>query len=473
MRPLLGLCVLSLLAGVAVAEDPPAPKALLLSPTASAEPALRYRLLPELVDQMPGNAAEFYHKACEKSLTLPVDQVNLAPEWIDVPLADLPRDRVRTFLASCKEVIDLAEQGARCESCDWDLSARIRAKGFFASLEDQQQMRRLAMIFRLRMRLEVAEGQYDRAVVSARVGLTMARHVGDSPTLICSLIGIAMSTITCNGLEELMAQPGAPNLLWALATLPRPFIDMRRSLQGERLGVYSCFPGMERVMRDHDADLTAEENKKISDFLTMTPDLSFFTNRTALATVLVAKDGQAKQYLEKMGWSRDRLNRMSTLQVGMVHALTDYDQSLDELIKWQAQPFWEAQLGLKGANIRFRQMRQQGTALLEVPAVPLAFQLVPAVEKVFLARTRLDRRIAVLTTLEAVRLHAAGNGGKLPVALASVQIAPVPLDPGTGKPFLYRLEGNKAFLSAPLLSGQQAVAGNIISYEISIRPAQP
>jgi hypothetical protein len=475
MRLLLSVCLLPLLAGGAGAQAPTTPKPLILSPAAAPEPALKYRLLPELIDQRPGNAAEHYRKAGDKLAAIPNEQLLQTDEWINMPLADLPRDRVRTFLASCKEIFEIAEAGARCESCDWDLTTEIRAKGIQFSLEGMQRMRTLAMLCRLRMRLEIAEGHYDRAVYTARVGLSMARHVGDAPTLISSLIGIALASVTLNGVEELMTQPGAPNLVWALSTLPRSFIDLRRPLQGERLMAYSCFPGMDRVLLDPDADLTAEENKKICDFLTNKDNmLSIATNRTALAALLVAKNEEAKKYLEKGGWTRERLNRMSPLQVGMLHALTEYDQYLDELVKWQALPYWEAQPALQQANQRRRQMRAQGWAMLvEAPAVPLAALLVPAVDKVFNARTRLDRRIAVLAAVEAIRLHAASNGGQLPETLASVRVAPVPLDPGTGKPFVYRVEGTKGFLSGPLLPGQQPVAGNIISYEITFRPAQP
>jgi hypothetical protein len=472
MRPLVSVCVLLLLAGAAVGQEALGPKTLTLSPALPPEPALKLRLLPELIEQRPGNAADFYRKSSEKVHALPNDLVVEASDWLDLPLENMPLNRVRALLAECKEVFETAEAGARSESCDWGLSTRLREKGIYASLEDMQRMRTLIVLFRVRMRLEILEKRYDQAVSTARMGLTMARHVGTAPTLISSLIGIAMATITLNGVEELMAQPGAPNLVWALAALPHPFFNLQQAFEGDRLSVYGTFPGMDRVFVDHDADLTAGEHRKISEFLTKNgKELGFSLNRTALAALLVAKDDQARTYLEKAGWSPERLKRMSTLQAALLHSLTEYDRQFDELLKWQALPYWEAEPALFELKQLRQKRREKGLALLlDNPALPLAELLIPASEKILQARVRLDRRIAALTMLEAIRLHAANHGGQLPASLADMRSVPVPVDPGTGKPFTYRVEGTRAFLSAPLLRGQAASAASIISYEISFRP---
>ena len=47
-----------------------------------------------------------------------------------------------------------------------------------------------------------------------------------------------------------------------------------------------------------------------------------------------------------------------------------------------------------------------------------------------------------------------GPGGELPAALADVTVVPVPLDPVTGKPFEYRLEGETAVLVGPATAGR-------------------
>ena len=55
----------------------------------------------------------------------------------------------------------------------------------------------------------------------------------------------------------------------------------------------------------------------------------------------------------------------------------------------------------------------------------LAKAWLPAVTKVMIAQNRLERRIALLRAIEALRMHAAANGGQLPESLDQVTIAPV------------------------------------------------
>src|SRR5205807_2164290 len=87
----------------------------------------------------------------------------------------------------------------------------------------------------LRARLEMAEGQYDRAVSTLQTGFHLARHVAEVPTTTTALIGLAIAELMLRQVEDLVQAPGARNLYWALADLPRPFISLRRPLQGEMM----------------------------------------------------------------------------------------------------------------------------------------------------------------------------------------------------------------------------------------------
>jgi hypothetical protein len=58
---------------------------------------------------------------------------------------------------------------------------------------------------------------------------------------------------------------------------------------------------------------------------------------------------------------------------------------------------------------------------------------------------RLDRRVAMLRVVEALRLHA-GVTGRLPDSLDQVKVVPIPIDPYTGKPFHYEATGESAEL---------------------------
>ena len=46
-------------------------------------------------------------------------------------------------------------------------------------------------------------------------------------------------------------------------------------------------------------------------------------------------------------------------------------------------------------------------------------------------------------------MHASANAGKLPASLDEIKVVPVPLNPATGKPFLYRVVDGRAELLSP------------------------
>jgi hypothetical protein len=80
--------------------------------------------------------------------------------------------------------------------------------------------------------------------------------------------------------------------------------------------------------------------------------------------------------------------------------------------------------------------------------IPLARALLPAIEHARAAEARVDRDFAALLVLEALRLYAAAHEGRLPDSLADITDVPIPTDPLTGQPFLYRRDGSDAVLES-------------------------
>jgi hypothetical protein len=119
-----------------------------------------------------------------------------------------------------------------------------------------------------------------------------------------------------------------------------------------------------------------------------------------------------------------------------------------------------------------RRVREERAKVLsassDVPALPIAVLFLPAIRRAWAAHARIDRRIAALRCVEAVRLYAAAHGGRLPPTLAAVQEVPVPPDPYTGKPFAYRLANGVATLEGPPPAGEKANAGNALRYELVV-----
>ena len=72
-----------------------------------------------------------------------------------------------------------------------------------------------------------------------------------------------------------------------------------------------------------------------------------------------------------------------------------------------------------------------------------------AATQFFQASNRQRIMIAALSTVEAIRMQAAANRGKLPGSLDEITIVPVPPNPATGKPPLYRVAEQRADLLIP------------------------
>jgi tetratricopeptide (TPR) repeat protein len=88
-------------------------------------------------------------------------------------------------------------------------------------------------------------------------------------------------------------------------------------------------------------------------------------------------------------------------------------------------------------------------------------------EKMHLLMNRLDRHIATLQCIEALRLHAGAHGGKFPKELSDVTDISIPADPVTQKPFIYRRISSQAVLEAPDSKG--ADVKEAMRYELNLK----
>ena len=85
-----------------------------------------------------------------------------------------------------------------------------------------------------------------------------------------------------------------------------------------------------------------------------------------------------------------------------------------------------------------------------------------------LLMNRLDRHVAALQCVEALRLYAAVHDGKFPKELSSITEVPVPADPVMQKPFAYRSTGSCAVLEAPAPEGATQ-KWDAIRYDLSLQ----
>lgn len=77
---------------------------------------------------------------------------------------------------------------------------------------------------------------------------------------------------------------------------------------------------------------------------------------------------------------------------------------------------------------------------------------------------RLDRTVAALQCLEAIRQYTQDHNGALPQALDEIKVS-IPQDPLNGKPFEYTCTGTQAVLNSP--APQVDDPGAALRYEIT------
>jgi hypothetical protein len=449
--------------------QPPETIRLTVHPAATPVPALTYQFFPDVVDLIPGNAAIFYERAYSPEWLSHRRMPDIGEKlevWRKAPLKDLPRKEM-AWLATYKPLREL-DYAARHEMCDWDLRDHLRKEGITLLLPDLQGFREFANLLAARARLEMAEHHYSEAISTLQTGFRLARDVAEGPTLIHVLVGLACAQMMAEQVETLIEQADAPNLYWALTVLPRPFVSFRKPLLGEKLLLESVLPHL------HDLETTIMTPQHVEAELTHARSWMGaawadvfggpgFADKAILAFLVAKAYPAAKAALIKKGRRSDEVESMPTLQVVLLYSLDEYRRHRDAQFCWLDVPYWQALPGLHRAEEELRAARASGSE-----GFPIASMLLSAGGRVFEAGARIDRRIAALRCIEAVRLHAAGHDGKLPAQLNDVAAVPAPLDPMTGKPFEYQVDGNKFTLRGPLPAGAQASPNNTLQYEVTV-----
>ncbi len=410
-----------------------------LHPASEPKPALKYQLLPDFVDKTPGNAVLMYMTG---HLLLPTDMkepsMDDVSDWIQLPVKDLPLDKVRRLVKEGPSALHQVELGAFRETCDWEQP--IRSEGFDLLLPYLSKQRNLAKLLALRARLGIAEGRINDVVHDMQIGFAMARHTADSPILISTLVGVAIGTLMTDQAEALVSCPNCPNLYWALTQLSSPFIDIRRGLEGERFWPIAASPELRNPRK---ARLTPQQwdDLYLQGAKLMVPNASDAERILHITETVIRVGPKAKRYLSEQGLSPKELEAMPVKQAILIYWMDHYDAMRDRVFKWFALPYWQAKAPVEEANQELEKLAKE-----KDDSALLGATFLPALHRAHYITTRFDRRIAVLRCIEAIRLYAAAHDRKLPARLEDITEVPIPIDPITGKLFEYKLDGDKAII---------------------------
>lgn len=442
-------------------------RSLTVSPQAAPVPALKYRLFPISSDRKDGNAAPIYLRFAHERNDERKKRLREKPEaWNQLPLEKLPLAEVKSFLDSYKYNFHQLELGARRKSAEWNYTFDA-GNPIGLLLPDAQEMRMHAPLLVLKARVEIVEGRYADTLRTLETGFSFSQQVSEGPFLISALVGIAMARQFADCLLELIERPKAPNLYWALTVIPRPFVDLRRANEIEQKMLEMQFPDMAGVNRPRSAEewdaalrRVRQELERISRF-----DRDYKAPPAGNAVTDPASKSpdlpEARRYLaDVVGLSSAAIKSMPPSQILLLYLSHYYHEKRDEAFKSTYLPFAQARQLLAAE-------RKRAQVHSDTEAARVANLFLPAVTKVELAQVRIERKLAALRAIEALRMHAAGHAGQLPDKLAQVAIVPVPNDPGTGQPFEYQRQGQSFTLISRIPGEDLKTTG--LRYRVTMR----
>lgn len=466
---LLLLCPAATWAQVAVLApaDPPKPEdtgprivRLSLAPAAEPMPALKYELLPPSSARSPGNAAPYYYRSilwlAQNEKDLDKEYLENEKAWTEGPLDKLDKEQVRKWVQTHRMPLENLKIAVYRETCDFDWRVQdLRGQetiGFL--LEEVQRARGLARVLQVKARLEMAEGKLDDALETLRHGYQLGRDVAQPPLVINALVGTAICAMMNETLVEFIDQPEAPNLYWALTGLPRPLVDFRPGMRTELELPEKLLP----FLKDAEtAERTPEEWNRV--LLASYQDLQLlqegpspgngWLDRLAMSALVAKNYPAAKAELIKSGMDPKRIEKMPVAQVLAIQSSRVIRYSYHEIFKCMLLDYPDSARKLRETNDRLVRDGYLRPGMGQKDPLGLTGLLLPAVSTINQASIRMARNVAALQTIEAIRMHQAASGGKLPASLTEVTVAAVPKNPATGEAFPYELKDGQATLVVP------------------------
>jgi hypothetical protein len=430
-----------------------------VTPADEPVPTFRYRLRHRPLDLVEGNAPQWYMRALpEETVSWRkwnelMDDESFEPYYTSgTPVSELSKERLAEWDRFNYIIEDCVVEGARRRDCDWGIRS-LDPRGPEAVsflLPEFQTTRNIARMAMRNVRHAVFEGRHDDAIRYIRATYCLGRDVAAEPLLVCGLIGIAITDIASGGTADLVAAPGSPNLYWALGELPNPPVSLREAVLAEVDIAFRVVPELNGAATAQRTDVEWDalwkritNSAEIYSLLNSADESLPSRNDLAAAAVAPTTVQQARDRLVSLGWSPADVDAMPVGRAMMIYS------------EHASRVAADAELEAYYTSVAKRFVGVRAVAEEDREAYPFTRVLLPVPRRSYVAEARCARTVAVLRVVEALRMHAARNGGKLPASLDEVICVPVPENPMTGEPFLYKLVDGVAVIDLPASDGWQ------------------
>jgi hypothetical protein len=269
----------------------------------------------------------------------------------------------------------------------------------------------------------------------------MSEKVGREPVLVSLMVSMAITSQMNDTLMRLMDRPEAPNLYWALANFPPRLPIYRYAMQGERAWIIPSVPSLVRAKAGE--ELTPQEWRAVFDYAWRLVATDAGRDQKSVPDPVKGTSAELMRkaqdlYVDTHHLPIEQVAQIDPMIVVGEFYFRQYEMAFDDMYKLRGLPYPILLTKAREQAAQAERLRR------EQPANPLQ---VFAVESVIKRFAQVDRQLAAMTAVEALRSYAAANNGKLPAKLQDVTETPVPENPATGKPFEYRLENETATLA--------------------------
>jgi hypothetical protein len=449
----------------AAADQKPVPKApglgtswveLTVSPKAIERPLMKYRLFPAEYELHDGNAAPILLRLPWERIPYFRETVPKFSDYLDLPLDDvkLRGEDVFIFFPALK-------RAAYRKTADWQFPIGEEPIGNILIPDVQGARSIVGYGLSVWIRQHLAKGELDRAREGILVGLAVARHYGRTPFVITQLVCAFVDSQLMSRIAELVSQPDSPNLYWALTQLPRPLIDFRPSIDFKQRFLQLSVPGLDDLSQIR---TEAEWNRlalAVLRFFRESNEGQFRAGDEPRVLQTLVKRARTELAAWTEGGAK-RVAEMSDGEAGLRWLLHVYDDQSHETTALNS-------LDPPQAFPRLVALQERITEFHTALGAPKSYLFVNTIN-IYVRSHEIERKIAALRIVEALRHYAAGHESRLPESLDKISDIPIPDDPFTGKPFHYILRDGVAILSGEAIAvadPDRELAG--IRYRIKIR----
>jgi hypothetical protein len=436
-----------------------------ISPAAPQANPFRVQLLPGLMDQVADDVVKLGHQADEELTKAIPDRFGGPNPWkrqadslLADPLDDIDPKRFDPVLKPAAKAIELWERAARADRADWsNLTKHLRKVGIAAGFPGTPDFETGIQLLAIQARMHLRAGNPVEAIRNLALSLSLIRRWNQAPNPFQNAQPAYLTDQVLDILQDCQAHPRCPSLYEALASLPRPFLTPRGALEGLRLMLVGTLPGSEQIRADPVGTRLDNDAMQRLDraFYTLSAfsgrRFNLLTARLHLGLAIKNADADAREAMRSAGYTKEVVAATPALNAAILHSLMAGEDVLGQESAALALSYDPAQERMEAVD----RAHPRGEAKPGEPGIPSVRFLIEQSMNLLAPFHALERRLDMLRTIEALRLHA-HQTGKLPAKLEDIKVVALPLDSPSGKPFDYQLEGGMAFLDSPAVSRPNA-----------------